>query len=254
MTQRDKVIDRITKNLRMAESARSLGSIHEAEAFAAMAQKMMLKHKVEMSDLEVEALEHEEAVEGEDWSVGKEIGLSDRGRQHWLSYLSAVVADHHFCRILVIPRSKTIFLVGRESDRKVAKYLIGVLARTARQLQRKYLADERRRVMRWERVPASAGRTFLMGFVRAIRERLEAERRRFEQDLRVTNPHAIVRLSQAIAPVEAYARKHQGGGKVRGGDAYRAGYEAGRQVSWSAGVGQSGTAAKVANGPKQLKG
>ena len=47
----------------MAEGAKAIGSEAEAQAFAEMLQKLLMDHKLEMTDLEFEEMEKEQPVE-----------------------------------------------------------------------------------------------------------------------------------------------------------------------------------------------
>jgi len=52
----------------------------------------------------------------------------------WSEELADVVAKAHFCRVIVHRNSSRVTLVGRESDAKVAGYLIVVLMRAAEKI------------------------------------------------------------------------------------------------------------------------
>ena len=106
-----KVIDRIKKNLRMAESAEQLGNVHEAEAFAAMAQKMMLLHQVEMSDLELATQDREDPMGTEYFCIAKAAGwkpFREKKREDWLMTLVRAICHAHHCRFWYVPGTKTI--------------------------------------------------------------------------------------------------------------------------------------------------
>lgn len=48
------IIEKLRKLIAMEQSARSIGSLAEAEAFASKVQELLSKHKLEMSEIELD--------------------------------------------------------------------------------------------------------------------------------------------------------------------------------------------------------
>ena len=264
MTQdKNKAIDLILKNLRMAESAQAIGSLHEAEAFAEMAQKLMVAHKLSLSDVETTAYEEAEPIGSEYYNVAEAIRLRHKsGRVAWTELLANAVCRANFCRILVHPGSKTITIIGRESDRAVAKYLFTVLADAANRMQKQYVRQLRREASaNYEPMPERPKQAFLLGFVRAVADRLAASRVKLEQEAHVKNPHALVRLKTSEGEVQKYTDRVSGkkssnlNAKVSHKDAFNAGYAAGKSVNLNPGVGGGGSSSgHVGAGQRRLGG
>jgi len=191
----DKIIDKLRKIKAHAESAAKIGSEAEAEAFAAMLQQLLLKHKIEMTDLELEAEEADEPV------GTKPINWEDvkvrKNRIAWIEQLAAIVAKAYFCQIIVHARTSVITLVGRKGDVAVAEFMIVTLTRLAEKLAKKEFG----KLYRQDRYAAHGFKdSFLKSFVRRIHERLELERRGAESK----SSTALVRINRADAAVQAF--------------------------------------------------
>lgn len=202
VTDRDKLLDRIRKLHAKAESARALGNDAEALAFAAGVQKMLAKYKLNMSELEMQTLDRVEPI-GQSTVAGE--GKSKR--VGWAELLASVVARAHYCRILVLPNSDSLVLVGRPTDRQVAEFVFTTLRRTADENSDRDARAFRRKQRATAGSTTGAARDFraawLDAFVARISERYEAER----EQLRVEAAKAgtsLVRLDNALAQVNAH--------------------------------------------------
>lgn len=133
----EKLLDKLAKLRRHAESAKEIGNEAEAQAFAEMFQKLVLANKIDVSDIDFEQQEAEEPVDKHYINYQKaEIPLK-RKRIDWVESLAHVVAEAHFCRILVHLGSSRITLVGRKSDCEVAEYVLVTLQRAAEKMAKK---------------------------------------------------------------------------------------------------------------------
>lgn len=226
MEDRDKVIEKLLKIKAHAESAAKIGSEAEAEAFAAMLQQLLLKHKIELTDLEVEQEEADEPVDK--YAVDWQDVRVRANRVMWIERLAGVVARAYFCRTLVHPGSSRITLVGRRSDAAVAEFMIVTLTRLAQKLAKK----ERDKVYRQDRA-ASAGfqSSFLKSFIVRIAERFEEERGTATS----SSCTALVRVNRAEAAVNEFMSQGQfkKAAVVRGSreDANALGWRRGREVA-----------------------
>lgn len=127
----DSIIERLQKMIAHEASARSIGSIAEAEAFAEMIARMLAKYKLEMSD--VQAQEADEDIAGAVFNP-KDYGLSASRRVAWREALASVVAAAHYARALIVPGTGLIIFAGREADRKVALAIFALLVQTCERL------------------------------------------------------------------------------------------------------------------------
>lgn len=162
----DAIAEKIRKLLALAEGSTNE---HEAALAAQRAQEMMLKHHVDEArvhgqDVKADPIAEERAIVFADWNQkGTRI-------QGWLIGLMGAVSRSVCCDYYYVP-GRAIYLVGRESDRQIAKYLFEYLRR---EIDR--LAEQG-----WNKpgthnaFPSNAKRWrrgFRLGCVAAIRERL----------------------------------------------------------------------------------
>ncbi len=239
-----KVLDLIKKLLAKAESAEKIGSKEEAAAFAAKASELLLKHKLEMSDLEVLQMENEDLIDAEYFDITKVTELREAGRKRtgWLEILAAALCRAHFCQMLIYSGSKSIKIIGRKSDRAIVSYLFSVLAKTGDDLGHRYYFASRARTKAMGLPPEhNAKRNFLLGYVHAIRERLRQMRRETEQ--RGGN-HALVRFDKAeqavtkfVAGLSVGKAAPTPGARASSKAAFEAGRAAGKSVGLHGGLG-----------------
>lgn len=251
MTQAEteKLIDRIRKLWAKAESAKAIGSVHEAEAFAESVQKMLVKYKLEMSVLEMpqdaDPIEHAWV----DWEVN---GLRQTEKRiAWLERLAAAVALAHFCRIVVAPGSNRILFVGRAQDRQIAEYVYIALVREAeRQANAGYWRERYRAQKQGHYSTGGYKSSFLYGFVTRIQERY-AELRKEQQNM----PGMALVLRRSGEELAAYMKetlrtqKGTGVNQSKGGNsnAVNDGRSAANRANLSAnGVGSGSSAARGA--------
>jgi hypothetical protein len=222
----NKLLEKLQKIKAHAESAAKIGSEAEAEAFAAMLQQLLTKHKLGMSDLdfEVEDVRDPVGTSMVDWQ-GVKIRKS---RIAWIEQLAAIVAHAYFCKILVHTGSSHITLVGREQDRVVAEYVIVTLVRLAQKLAEKEFG----KLYRQDRYAAHGFKgSFLKAFVQRINERLKEERGEAER----STSTALVRIRHEEKAVEDYLKsmKTRKVAMVRGSrrDHNAEGWRRGREVA-----------------------
>tara|TARA_R110000824_G_scaffold53732_2_gene148494 strand:- start:7779 stop:8540 length:762 start_codon:yes stop_codon:yes gene_type:complete len=202
MTQQEKLLDKLAKIQAHAESAKKIGSEAEAEAFAAMLQQLMLKHKIAMSEVQFADLDKDEPIHQHymDYKAG---GIPPKkARSMWQERLASIVARAHFCRILVTARTNRIILVGRESDCVVAEYTFMVLARAITKLSNKSYDQFYYQCEKKGETYLSAGykRSFIDAFVDRLGNRFNEEKEQAE----ATSSTALVRVETANKAIEDY--------------------------------------------------
>lgn len=129
MNASEKLLNKLAKIQAHAESAEEIGNEAEAQAFAGMLQQLCLKHKIAMSDIQFQEEEKSEPIKERHMDFDKGKIKKKASRIQWQEHLAIVIAEAHFCRVLVHSGCNTITLVGRESDMAVAEYLFVTLAR-----------------------------------------------------------------------------------------------------------------------------
>lgn len=250
MTDTNKILDKIRKLNAKAESCKEIGSEHEAQAFAQMVNKLLNEHQLEMTDLQFEETRKSEPVDRMmvDW---KKYEVKTRlQRIKWIERLAMLVAQAHTCRILVIPGSSHIILVGTKTNREVAEYVLVTLVRTAEKIADAeyvkffYEMRDRGTVERARGFRAA----FLDGFVERIGSRFDEEKRR-----RDSNSTALVRYNTAAADLELFMKNLKGTKKATSLTKSRVNYEGyKRGVQKANDMDLRGNAVKSGNDNKKI--
>jgi hypothetical protein len=205
---RQKVIDRLAKLKRHAESAEKIGSEAEAQAFAAMVQQLLLKHNLDMTDLEYEATVDAEPVGVHYINYAKHPRVKIRHtRVLWIEQLAGVIARAHHCRILTHSGTSRVSLIGRKSNCEIAEYMFVVMQRQMERISHAaWWAAHRERLKNGltnedARAELLGFRSaFLSGFIARLEERYNEERRTTEQSY--SSGWALMRLD--MKPVDDF--------------------------------------------------
>jgi hypothetical protein len=122
------ITEKLQKLVAMMNGAKAVGNQAEAEAFAAKVAELMLKYKLEMSDVE-------QAEQAKD----NPFGTTESRQKHgvtpaWRMVLSGAIAKSMFCRRFYRSGANLITFVGRNSDRAACVALYEHLAATGKKL------------------------------------------------------------------------------------------------------------------------
>lgn len=167
------VTEKLRKLIEHEKSARSIGNISEAEAFAAKITELLFKHNMEMSDVEIAQQEKDEPIDREYVSMGGK-------RSAWMEMLADTVAKSCFCGHMILPGTDSQIFVGRTSDRVAAAALYRYLAGCGISLcngekrefrKRNPYVDSRQR----QQFANRFGKSFMLGFASAISQRLHTQ-------------------------------------------------------------------------------
>lgn len=171
----EKIIDRIKKLLRLAES----DNLNEAANAAARAQALMDKHRIERELVETQ--EDADRLDGEfgDEPISNEYPpIYNEGTQvpTWIIHLADALARSNQCRVFYRSGYQAkVFCVGRESDVATVRYMFTALRREINRLCKKE--------------PRGMGRAyynaFRLGAVSEISSRMQRARREQEQEMRM---------------------------------------------------------------------
>lgn len=227
----ESLLDKLRKIKAHAESAAKIGSEAEADAFTSMLQRLLLKHKLEMTDIEVAEQNAAEPVD--EFSVDWDDVKVRNTRIGWIEVLAGHIARAHFCRILVVKGSSHITLVGRKSDAKVAEYMLVTLVRAIESMAAKEHAQYA--WLCYKKTGSTYGArgfkaSFINAFISRIIERLEEERRTAE----AATSTALMRFNSAAAAVDSYINdkfKSRVKGAKMNGSANFAGAKRGRAAA-----------------------
>jgi hypothetical protein len=217
----ESIIEKIRKLIAHERSARNMGSTAEAEAFAERIQKMLLEHKVSLSEVDIKSLDTDDPI---GYTAA---GLKSKRIDKWRVLLAFGIANNLFCMILSKRtgggESDFIF-IGRESDRTAASemyhYLSGVGEDLSFNFVRRNIPSvdtvlEREKGSRNEgnvhyakkihrRMTDTVQKDFLTGFVTAICRRLESSRKFIEGGASESAKGLILRDRETI---ELYAKE-----------------------------------------------
>ena len=202
------IVDKIRKlNIQANDSGTTE---EEAQAFASMVQRLLLKHKLSLTDVEFkEQAEEEMKKHWIDWDAA---GVDKKkNRVSWMEDLSSLVAKAYFCRILVASGSNCICLVGKTSDVEVAEYVITTLVRTAEKISwTKYNNKASHASRNKYKMEKGWRASFLMGFISRLKERLDEELNQEAPE----GSTALIRVKSSLAQVDEFMRMMRGLGKA----------------------------------------
>jgi hypothetical protein len=217
--QGKRVLERVHKLLALAES----DNRHEAEAAAAAAQRLMLRHNLELPD----------GREADQYGF-RHLGRVTGRVTEWERRLGNILRDHFFVDVIWVPayriaeqkRGHVMEAIGTRENLDLAAYVYDFLARTAERLWDAHKLAAR--------VRGNADRrTYYAGVMSGFAEKLDAQARVHKAEGLVWVPHA---------ELKTYARKrhpylrtvsHRG---HRRRDAFSHGQRAGRELVLHKGV------------------
>ncbi len=131
MPTNERVLDLVKKLLAHEQSAREIGSIAEADAFAAKIQTLCDEYRVGLTDLAPDEMAQSMAYVHWTW---KDAGLKTvRRAERWMTLLAGAVAIGHECQEtrLSVPGGTIGFgFLGLPADAHVASAMFGVLLRS----------------------------------------------------------------------------------------------------------------------------
>lgn len=248
------VATRIAKLHSKAESAKGLGNLAEAEAFAAKVSELLARHKLSLTDIEFAALEEDEPIQ-EQSVRGEDFGQDTKCRRSlWQETLAGKIARANGCRILVTQGLNRVIFVGRESDRAVAVHLFCTLVpeldRISKREHRKAKKEETLRVRNgW--LPRGWRQSWLLGAVDGIASKMRESRKVVEDEARAQGKAgALVRLT-GTAVGEWVNERYKGtissmyGTREGSSAAYNQGHAHGRNTSLRRGVDGGSPAGQI---------
>lgn len=218
--ENEKIIDRVRKLLAKAGSCEAIGSEHEAKAFASAAQALLVEHGLSLASLEVT---HQEKPGASIVQLDK----AKRRRIWWTERLASIIAKSYGCCIMLHPGSNTITIIGRESNRAVADYVIATLAKeieiwTNREYVKAYQRD--RNSIKGFR------KAFQSGVLARIKERLEDMNQTFGNNA----SNALVVINNGVSEARNFMQSNFRLGKashIGGSHSFNAaGFSRGREI------------------------
>lgn len=267
------VMRKLAKIKALKESAEAIGSEGEAMAAAAMLNELLMKHKLEISDIDYELEIKEEPVDT--FSVGGGVFYKDgkayykeypevevrSKRLDWSERLAKIVVKAHGCTHLVEPGSSRLYFVGRKSNVAIAEYIYITMFRTIEKLSWKEYKTKRNKT-KWEQIKhypkaqqsqvevdyyelEGYRASWIAGFIARLAEMFrEIDERRAAE---ATTGTALMRIDKDKQAVALYMEDNSepvgglNGGGSNNGSGYRDGKNKANQVGiTAAGLGTSG--------------
>lgn len=138
MADKTPSIEKLCKLIAMEKSARTIGSLEEAKAFASKIQELLNEHKLGMDEVEYADREANEPVDWTRVSVA-EVGFREtKCKQLWQDLLARAIAECNGCAHVIDIRYANRFLfVGRTTDRELCRLLFLYLLELAREMAEK---------------------------------------------------------------------------------------------------------------------
>jgi len=201
--------EKLQKLIAHEKSARAIGNVEEAEAFAAKVAEILFKHNLSMSDVEVKEQEQTEPI-------GRECVQGNKGRTVWMEILASAVAKSCFCRWSIIKSTSTQIFIGRTSDREAAAALYGHLLGCATRMcngQKRELRERNPYKDAYERAVWARkwGQDFLAGFAGAVAQRLGAQQKQLE----ASSSSATALVLRKNKALDEFMGAHYGGKRAR---------------------------------------
>ena len=164
------IIDILRKLIAQEKSERALVNLAAAETFAAKAAELLIKHKLDMSEVEFAEEELNEPVASEVFSAADMLDLPDkRTHDNWIGILLVGVSSANFCKVIRAQQSNTVHIVGRTTDRSTTVVLFEYLSKACIEMALRE-ADDRGLNQRRSFISS-----FKLGFASAIQERLRVK-------------------------------------------------------------------------------
>ena len=244
------ITELLRKLIAQSESERELGNLDAAKTFAAKAQELLTKHKLDMTEVEMAAEEAAEPIIDECLDADAIIGVPPHARnERWYSILLTTIANSNFCRVIT-GKSNRFIIVGRESDRLAVKALFIYLAQACNEVARKEctLSHTMRPISIFgcdHRTDSPRGRSaenkkfmssFKVGFSLAIHARLRAKRAELVSNAK---EQGLIRIDQMENTLnrefkQMYPDVYTKTGKITSLNA--AGYNAGKRYGSAVGI------------------
>lgn len=221
----DKILEKLGKLKAHQESAEKIGSEAEAQAFAAMLNQLLMKHKLEMTDLEYEAEVKDEPADqypvggGVTWGAKRTYkdypDVEIKGsRIKWSEDLAQIIGDTYACKLLVSQGTSRLWFVGTKSNVAIAEYTYIQMYRTIESLGWKEYKTLRNKI-KWAQVKTGIGASdvdysqaqgyrasWIEGFISKLRSLFYEERKATEKV--EGGSTALIRIDKDRDAVEKY--------------------------------------------------
>jgi hypothetical protein len=206
------MLQRIKKLKAQAESAKQIGSLHEAETFMNKAIELMTEYNITL--MEVDATEIKQGDEFKNWGYGESISYDDKHQgSEWKMRLMDVITDYNFTSYTYNKHFKTLRVYGRMENVDTTVWLYNFmetgLYNLAQDKYREVLKEKRSRSKQEADLFSKKEayvykRDFLLGAIHGIREQLARQREQQQSQalstLVVYNDKALDKFIKQVNP------------------------------------------------------
>lgn len=235
-----KILEKIQKLLNLAEGAKAIDSLAEAELAATRAQELLIKY-----NLSLEQVEEGTVLVMVDREIIKTMGFEKKSDGTWVSDLWSAIAKNNFCKILYKGRGKWyIVLIGEEHNRLIVKDLVESFIPRIRALapkyRKEYLENIEEGTQSWMiEKKGTWRRGFFRGAVEGIRSKLAEHYEELKQESEEINKMALVKMDKIeVYMSEKYPKlKYTTQTKSSGTSGREQGFKIGKSMNLNRGVG-----------------
>lgn len=143
----EQIIEKLRKLIAMERSARDIGSLAEAEAFASKIQEFLSKFKLEMSEVELNLQEESDPIDWEYVSTDDAGFRTLKTNVYWQILLANGIAKANSCKMIRASRNSNVVFAGRQSDRELCKILFLYLLELAKEMNDKAAKSYKRETL-----------------------------------------------------------------------------------------------------------
>ena len=238
--EKENVIQKIQKLLKLQHGAESIGSTGEAFQAAKMVRKLLLEYNLSLSDIQEE--EQQQAariVETDPLSYADQYGVS------WKQNLLMIICRYNLCSLIVCLRRKQMNIVGTEANTIVVKEFYEYLLQVFRRLSMERLNEAQNEYLGTGRFMTEPKKkdfllSYLEGVSRGLQENYESQQPTSQETgLMVCHKELI---KDYLASKSIGKARRSSTTKVRP-DGFNAGFDDGRNVNLSKQLNTTGRAA-----------
>ena len=221
--EKETVIQKIRKLLKLQYGAEKIGNSGEAYQAAKMVRKLLLEYNLSMSDIH----------------AADQYGVS------WKQNLLMIICRYNLCSVIVCPRTKQMNIVGLDANVIIVKEFYEYLLQVFRRLSMERLNEAQNEYLgtgRFMTEPKKKDflRSYLEGVSRGLQENYEAQQPTSQETgLMVCHKELI---KDYLASKSIGKARRSSATKVRP-DGFNAGFDDGRNVNLSKQLNTSGRAA-----------
>lgn len=227
--EKENVIQKIRKLLKLQYSAEKIGNAGEAYQAAKIVRKLLFEYNLSMNDVDAGSNEETQNITEYDG-----ITMSDQYSIHWKRRLLGIICQYNLCELLYQPKYKKMRIVGTEANIIVCREFYQYLLKVFQRLSMERLDEAQNEAMKHGRIMVPSQkkeymRSYLEGIPDGLQENYESHRPTAEETgLAICHKEMIKSY---------YKQKEYKIGKGRNSrievidSAYDVGYSDGRNVS-----------------------